>query len=64
MLSHATELLVRRGRVVTVGAEPRASLDIAVVDIAGNIAMGEILRGDNPVCVTFELVIVPDATLR
>jgi predicted DNA-binding protein with PD1-like motif len=62
MRSHATELLVRRGRVATIETELRASLDIAVVDIGGNIAAGEILRGDNPVCVTFELAIVPDAT--
>jgi hypothetical protein len=45
--------------VVSVDGLPRASLDIDVVDIEGRIFAGEIVRGDNPVCVTFELVIEP-----
>jgi predicted DNA-binding protein with PD1-like motif len=57
--SHATEVLIRKGRVVSVDGLPRASLDIDVVDIEGRIFAGEIVRGDNPVCVTFELVIEP-----
>jgi predicted DNA-binding protein with PD1-like motif len=57
--SHATEVLIRRGRVIDVGGLPRASLDIDVVDMQGRIFEGEIVRGDNPVCVTFELVIEP-----
>jgi predicted DNA-binding protein with PD1-like motif len=57
--SHATEVLIRKGRVVNVDGLPRASLDIDVVDIEGRIFAGEIVRGDNPVCVTFELVIEP-----
>ncbi|MET0527988.1 MAG: DUF296 domain-containing protein [Microvirga sp.] len=57
MTSHATELLIRKGSVVTIKSEPRASLDISVVDMDGVIAEGEILHGDNPVCVTFELVL-------
>jgi hypothetical protein len=61
MKSHATELLIRRGRVAKFADGLRAILDIAVVGIDGDIAEGEILRGENPVCVTFELVIVPDA---
>jgi hypothetical protein len=44
--------------------EARATLDIAVVDMDGYMAEGEVLRGDNPVCVTFELVIVPDDEFR
>jgi predicted DNA-binding protein with PD1-like motif len=57
--SHATEVLIRKGRVTDVGGLPRASLDIDVVDMQGKIFEGEIVRGDNPVCVTFELVIEP-----
>ncbi|MBQ0821999.1 DNA-binding protein [Microvirga sp. HBU67558] len=59
--SHATEVLIRRGRVTSVDGLPQASLDIDVVDIQGRIFGGEIVRGDNPVCVTFELVIEPAA---
>ncbi|MDF2813120.1 MAG: hypothetical protein K0S56_4151 [Microvirga sp.] len=63
MHSHATELLIRQGRVASVDGAPCAHLDIAVVDMEGNISEGEIRRGDNPVCVTFELVIEPLALL-
>ncbi|WP_262271171.1 PCC domain-containing protein [Microvirga yunnanensis] len=57
--SHATEVLIRRGRVADLDGAPRAHLDIDVVDIQGRVFEGEIVRGDNPVCVTFELVIEP-----
>ncbi|MEE1612185.1 PCC domain-containing protein [Microvirga sp. CF3016] len=60
--SHATEVLIRKGRVTNVSDLPRASLDIDVVDMQGRIFDGEIVRGDNPVCVTFELVIEPTST--
>jgi len=60
--SHATEVLIRTGRVMNAGGFPRASLKIDVVDIQGGIFDGEIVRGDNPVCVTFELVIEPAST--
>ena len=62
--SHATELLVRSGSVDEQDRELRARLDIAVVGIDGTIAEGEILRGENPVCVTFELVLVAQAVQR
>ncbi|WP_230531513.1 PCC domain-containing protein [Microvirga roseola] len=55
--SHATEVLIRRGCVQSMAGHPRAQLDIDVVDIDGAIFSGELIRGDNPVCVTFELVI-------
>jgi predicted DNA-binding protein with PD1-like motif len=55
--SYATEVLIRRGTVARVDGQPRARLEIDVVDMDGRIFSGEILRGDNPVCVTFELVI-------
>ncbi|TFF27223.1 DUF296 domain-containing protein [Jiella endophytica] len=56
MDSYASELLIRRGRL----AEGRARLDVAVVAMDGTIFEGVLSRGDNPVCVTFELVIVPE----
>lgn len=55
--SHATEVLIRKGGVKSADGELRALLDIDVVDMNGSIFSGEIVRGDNPVCVTFELVI-------
>jgi predicted DNA-binding protein with PD1-like motif len=60
--SHATEVLIRKGRVTNVDGLPQVALNIDVVDIQGNIFEGEIVRGDNPVCVTFELVIEPIST--
>ncbi|HZH51908.1 MAG TPA: DUF296 domain-containing protein [Microvirga sp.] len=57
--SHATEVLIRKGSVESSGGRPRARLDIDVVDIGGKISSGELVHGDNPVCVTFELVIEP-----
>jgi len=55
--SHATEVLIRNGIVASVNGQPRSRLDVDVVDMDGKIYSGEILSGDNPVCVTFELVI-------
>ncbi|WP_210485989.1 PCC domain-containing protein [Microvirga antarctica] len=57
--SYATEILIRHGRVGPEGQGVRARIDIAVVDMSGRVAVGEIVRGDNPVCVTCELVLVP-----
>jgi len=42
-------------------AGPRARLDIAIVDMDGAIFRGRLVRGENPVCVTAELVLVPEA---
>jgi predicted DNA-binding protein with PD1-like motif len=55
--SHATEVLIRSGCVESVHGQVHARLAIDVVDMEGVISSGEIVRGDNPVCVTFELVI-------
>jgi predicted DNA-binding protein with PD1-like motif len=57
--SHATEVLIRDGRVRMEGGHPRVLIDIDVVDLHGRVFSGELVRGDNPVCITFELVIVP-----
>jgi predicted DNA-binding protein with PD1-like motif len=48
----ATEMLVTRGEV-----GDAAELDIAIVDLHGTIGQGRLLRGDNPVLMTFEGVL-------
>lgn len=56
--SYATELLVTDGRIEpSPDGQARAILDIAIVDMHGGIFEGRLARGDNPVCVTFELLI-------
>ena len=54
----ATELAIRSG-TVTSGANGtlEAALDVALVDYLGGIAEGKLLRGDNPVLMTMELVL-------
>jgi predicted DNA-binding protein with PD1-like motif len=56
--SHATEVSIREGWAEHREGEMRAELSIDVVDMKGGIFSGTLVRGDNPVCVTFELVIV------
>ncbi len=50
---HATEVLVRSGHV----HNGEAVLDMMVVDMQGHVHEGRLIRGDNPVCITFELVL-------
>ncbi|MEN3793515.1 DUF296 domain-containing protein [Fulvimarina sp. MAC3] len=57
MDSYASELLIRDGRL----EKGRVRLDVAVVAMDGRIFEGVLRRGENPVCVTFEIVLVPDA---
>ena len=54
----ATELAIRSG-TITSGADGtlQAALDIALVDYLGGIAEGRLMRGDNPVLMTMELVL-------
>ena len=54
----ATELMVRSGTVAP-GADGtlEAALDIALVDYLGGLAEGQLMRGDNPVLMTMELVL-------
>ena len=54
----ATEMAVRAG-TIALGAEGRleATLDVALVDYTGCLAMGRLTRGDNPVLMTMELVL-------
>ena len=54
----ATELTVTSG-LISVGASGalEAELDVALVDYTGALAQGRLVRGDNPVLMTMELVI-------
>lgn len=54
----ATELAIRSGSIAP-GADGtlQAELDIALVDYLGGIAEGRLMRGDNPVLMTMELVL-------
>jgi predicted DNA-binding protein with PD1-like motif len=54
----ATEMAVRSG-VIAPGVDGalEAELDIALVDHLGGIAEGRLMRGDNPVLMTMELVL-------
>jgi predicted DNA-binding protein with PD1-like motif len=54
----ATELAVRSGTIAP-GADGtlEAELDVALVDYLGGIAEGHLVRGDNPVLMTMELVL-------
>jgi hypothetical protein len=50
---HATEVLVRSGNI----NDGKASLDLLVVDMRGHVHQGWLRRGENPVCITFDLVL-------
>lgn len=54
----ATELAIKAGAIAP-GADGalHAELDIALVDYLGGIAEGRLVRGDNPVLMTMELVL-------
>ena len=54
----ATELAITAGAIApgSSGA-PEAALDIALIDYTGGIAEGRLIRGDNPVLMTMELVL-------
>jgi predicted DNA-binding protein with PD1-like motif len=54
---HATEVLVRDGWVRADAGELRAALNMLVVDMQGTVHEGWLMRGENPVCITFELVL-------
>ena len=54
----ATELAIRSGIIAPNADGTReATLDIALVDYLGGIAEGRLMRGDNPVLMTMELVL-------
>jgi predicted DNA-binding protein with PD1-like motif len=51
---HATEVLVREGYV----RNGKAALDLLVVDMQGHVHEGWLRHGENPVCITFDLVLI------
>jgi predicted DNA-binding protein with PD1-like motif len=54
----ATELAVTSGTVAAVASGAlEATLDVALVDYTGALAEGRLVRGDNPVLMTMELVL-------
>jgi predicted DNA-binding protein with PD1-like motif len=54
----ATELAIRSGAVAFgAGGALEATLDVALVDYTGGLAEGRLVRGDNPVLMTMELVL-------
>jgi predicted DNA-binding protein with PD1-like motif len=54
----ATELAVRSGIIAPAASGAlEAELDIALVDYTGGLAEGRLIRGDNPVLMTMELVL-------
>ncbi|WP_027526904.1 PCC domain-containing protein [Bradyrhizobium sp. Ec3.3] len=54
----ATELAITAGTIAPGGSGAlQAALDVALVDYAGGLAEGRLIRGDNPVLMTMELVL-------
>lgn len=53
----ATEVAITDGRVVAGAGGFEAAIDVALVDYSGALASGRLARGDNPVLMTFELVL-------
>ncbi|MBV9561505.1 MAG: DUF296 domain-containing protein [Bradyrhizobium sp.] len=54
----ATELAITSGMIAPgVGGALEAALDVALVDYTGGLAQGRLVRGDNPVLMTMELVL-------
>lgn len=56
--AYASEILINKGRIgQAVPGGRKAMLDIAMVDLTTHISGGRLVRGKNPVCVTFELLL-------
>jgi predicted DNA-binding protein with PD1-like motif len=54
----ATEVAITSGTVAPgAGGGPEAALDVALVDYTSGLAEGRLVRGDNPVLMTMELVV-------
>ena len=55
---YATEVFVTSGLVAPdASGTPTAQIHIALVSLAGTMAEGRLVRGDNPVLITFELAV-------
>ena len=58
LVPFATELAIGAGAIAPgAGGALEAQLDIALVDYLGGLAEGRLVRGDNPVLMTMELVV-------
>jgi predicted DNA-binding protein with PD1-like motif len=54
----ATELAITSGTIAPgAGGALEAALDVALIDYTGGIGEGRLVRGDNPVLMTMELVV-------
>ena len=54
----ATELAITSGTIAPgAGGVLEATLDVALIDYTGGIGEGRLIRGDNPVLMTMELVL-------
>lgn len=53
----ATEVAITDGRVLVGAGGFEATINVALVDYSGALASGRLKRGDNPVLMTFELVL-------
>lgn len=53
----ATEVAITEGRIARGDGGFEAAIDVALVDYSGALASGRLKRGDNPVLMTFELVL-------
>ncbi|TCM49685.1 putative DNA-binding protein with PD1-like motif [Rhizobium sp. PP-F2F-G48] len=61
MTAAASELLIRSGRLAPDAAgDTRVALDLMIVDPDRRIFEGAIVEGADPVCITFELLIVEE----
>jgi predicted DNA-binding protein with PD1-like motif len=50
---HATEVLVRGGRI----RDGVVTIDLMSVDMTGRVHEGRLARGENPVCITFDVML-------
>lgn len=58
----ATEVFIRDGLVSAAqGGDLAAQIDVSLVDYLGGLSEGRLQRGENPVLVTFELLVEPIA---
>ena len=65
VLPIATEVFIREGLVSTAKEGGLAAqIDVSLVDHLGGLSEGRLQRGENPVLVTFELLIEPIAFAR
>ncbi len=59
----ATEMAVLSGRIrPDANGQPKAELDVALVDHTGAVSSGGLVRGDNPILITLEVVLEPCAS--